>query len=267
MTNLFLGFYQTQPIWINTQFGLTQFEFPEIDINKHVAKPIPERLRIGHKMEYVFEQLLSGSKDWQILTKNLLVDRNKERLGELDFIVHNKIDQKNYHIELAYKFYIINPEITEPIHRLMGPNKKDMFFTKLDKLKNKQFPLLFSKELASQLSELRLIPKEVKQEACFKAQLFAPYENNTTSIRPLNKDCIVGNWIHFDDFNTAAFKQYEYYIPYKQEWVVKPSLERQYSSHYETLLEINLRMLKQNAPMLWLKKADESIEKLFVVWW
>ena len=231
------------------------------------AYVIPEQLRLGHKMEHVFEQLIQFSREWNLIAKNLLVDKGKERIGELDFLLTHQPSNTRYHVELAYKFYIINPEITEPIHRLMGPNKRDMFYTKLDKLKEKQFPLLFSKELASQLNELKLIPEEVKQEVCFKAQLFTPYENNTSSIRPLNRDCVVGNWIHFNEFNTAEFKQYEYYIPYKQEWVFKPSLDRVYRSHYETLLEINLRMLKQNAPMLWLKKPDDSIEKLFVIWW
>ncbi len=264
---LCLGFYNTSPLWVKEQFGITQFEFPDIAINKHVAKLIPERLRIGHKMEYIFEQLLFESKNWHVLAKNLLVDKNKERLGELDFIVYNKAKKKNHHIELAYKFYIINPDITEPVYRLMGPNKKDMFFTKLEKLKNKQFPLLFSKEIETQLNELHITPEEVKQEVCFKAQLFAPYKYDTFSIRPLNKDCLVGNWIRFDDFNTAEFKQYEYYVPYKQEWAIKPTLNRLYSSHYETLLDINLRMFKENTPMLWVKKPNGELEKLFVVWW
>ena len=261
------GFYTTEPLWTKTQFGVEQFEFPKTSLEKLNIKPIPERIRLGHKMEHVFEQLIGHNSDWYVVAKNLLIDRNKERLGELDFIIHNKLSNENYHIELAYKFYIINPEITEPIHRLMGPNKRDMFFTKLEKLKNKQFPLLFSDELKLQLQELSVETEKVKQQVCFKTQLFVPYQEERVSIRPLNRNCIVGSWIHFDDFNTPEFKNYKYYIPYKQEWVITPSLNSAYNSHYDTLLNINLRMLKENAPMLWVKKPDETIEKLFVVWW
>ena len=261
------GFYKTHPLWVHEQFGVPQFKFPALDVLNFTAQPIPEKLRLGHKMEYVFEQLLQYSDTWEVLAKNLLVDQRKTRLGELDFLLRNNETQRIHHVELAYKFYIINPEISEPIHRLMGPNKRDMFFTKLDKLKQKQFPLLYSEELKAQLEELEISPDTAHQEACFKAQLFTPYGEDYKAIRPLNKNCIQGSWIKFDDFRTGAFQKNEYYIPYKQEWVIPPSTKREFVSHYETSLDINLRMLKENAPMLWVKRPDGLVAKLFVVWW
>ncbi len=264
---LCFGFYNTPPLWINKQFGVQQFEFPHIQLSKFESNPINERLRLGHQMEYVFDQLISFSEHWEVIAKNILIDKGKIRLGELDFIIRNRTTAQIYHVELAYKFYIVNPEISEPIQRLMGPNKKDMFFTKLDKLKEKQFPLLYAAELKDKLQKLQVNPETIKQEVCFKTQLFAPYSDIPISIRPLNKNCIEGNWIRFDDFNSQAFKTFEYYMPFKREWAIAPSLNRAYIAHYEILLEINLRMLKENAPMLWLKKPDGTIEKLFVVWW
>ncbi len=264
---LCFGFYNTFPLWINEQFGIQQFEFPNLPMSNFKPKPINDRLRLGHQMEYVFEQLISYSKLWKIIAKNVLVDEGKNRIGEIDFILENTEVKEVYHIELAYKFYIVNPEISEPIHRLMGPNKRDMFFTKLDKLKEKQFPLLYTPELKGKLQELQVNLKTVKQQVCFKTQLFTPYSDAPISIRPLNKNCIQGKWIRFKDFNSEAFKTFEYYMPFKREWVIAPCLNRAYATHYATLLEINLRMLKENAPMLWLKKPDGTIEKLFVVWW
>jgi hypothetical protein len=264
---LCFGFYNTAPLWTNEQFGIPQFEFPEIDFTHFKAEPIPKQLRLGHKMEHTFEQLILFSDNWKLLAKNLMVDKNKQRIGELDFLLHHKPSNTNHHIELAYKFYIINPEITEPIHRLMGPNRRDMFYTKLNKLKEKQFPLLYSEELKEQLQALHINPTEIEQQACFKAQLFSLYGIDSTSIRPLNKNCIQGSWIRFDDFNSNEFKSFEYYIPYKDEWVLEPTIKRPYTSHYETLLDLNLKMLKENAPMLWVKNKVELVSKLFVVWW
>jgi len=261
------GFYDTRPLWLKEQFGIAQFEFPEVDLTTLTTRPIPEKLRLGHQMEYVFAQLLAASSDWVVLDKNVLVNAGKTRLGELDFILKNVSTQSVHHVELAYKFYIINPEITEPVHRLMGPNKRDMFFTKLDKLKGKQFPLLFSDELTEQLGQLQIDVDTVNQQACFKAQLFTPHGTDYSAIRPLNKQCIQGNWIRFDDFKTAAFKTYDYYIPHKLEWVLTPSADRVFTSHYNTLLDINIRMLKENAPMLWVKDKEGTVTKLFVVWW
>ncbi len=265
--NLCHAFYHTPPLWTNGQFGLDQFDFPQLDLATFKASPIPEKLRLGHKMEHVFEQLIGFSRHWNVLAKNLLVDEGKTRIGELDFILSNTTENRCYHIELAYKFYLINPEISEPIHRLIGPNKKDMFFTKLDKLKEKQLPLLFHDTLVQKLENLGVNRNKVVQQLCFKTQLFLPYAVSQVGIRPLNKKCILGNWIHFDDFNTSEFQKWDYYIPFKQEWVLQPEPERLYLTYLETLLEVNLRMIQENAPMLWIKKPNGILEKLFVVWW
>ncbi len=264
---LYSGFYYTPPLWTNTQFGIPQFAFPALALSNIGFPSIPDGLRLGHQMEVVFAHLLDTAPKWKLLAKNLLVDVGKTRIGELDFLLQHKESKTVFHIELAYKFYIINPKISEPIHRLMGPNKRDMFFTKLDKLKTKQFPLLFHRSLEERLKSLNINPSDINQEACFKAQLFKPFEAANPSIRPLNVSCITGSWIHFDAFNTAPFKRYKYYVPYKKEWVLPPDLERPYISHFETLMEVNMRMIKENAPMLWIKKTDNSLEKLFVVWW
>ena len=261
------AFYHTPPLWTHTQFGIPQFEFPELDITRIVGAPVPGRLRLGHQMEFVFAQLMDAATTWNLLAKNLLADVNKIRIGELDFLLQHTKTKEVFHVELAYKFYIINPEISEPIHRLMGPNKRDMFFTKLDKLKAKQFPLLFHRSLEDQLKSLQINPWKVSQQACFKAQLFTPFEEQPSSIRPLNVHCIVGNWVHFDTFNGEPFQENQYYIPYKIEWALPPILERPYVSHFETLMEVNLRMIKENAPMLWVKKPSGTLTKLFVVWW
>lgn len=264
---LYHGFYSTPPLWIHSQFGIPQFVFPELDISKIDAVPVPDRLRLGHQMEFVFAHLINASRSWGLIAKNLLVDAGKTRIGELDFLLQHTKTEAVFHIELAYKFYIINPEISEPVHRLMGPNKRDMFFTKLDKLKEKQFPLLYHEGIANKLSTLNINPTKVRQQACFKAQLFIPFNASKPNIRPLNIACIAGSWIRFDAFDDSPFQDFEYYIPYKQEWVLQPVLERPYMNHFETLLEVNMRMIKENAPLLWVKKPLGVIEKLFVVWW
>ncbi|KPM33353.1 Hypothetical protein I595_256 [Croceitalea dokdonensis DOKDO 023] len=261
------GFYQTHPLWTKEQFGISQFNFPEVHLGNFLPYPIPEKLRLGHQMEYVFEQLLQYSQTWEVLSKNILVDHGKTRLGELDFILKNRRTQAVHHVELTYKFYIVNPNITEPIHRLMGPNRRDMFFSKLDKLRDKQFPLLFSAPVDKMLRQLGISAASVHQNACFKAQLFTPYGEVTPKIRPLNTNCFVGNWLPFDAFKKKEFADAQYYIPFKREWVISPVPNRTYLSHFETLMEINLRMIRENAPMLWMKKPDGSLRKIFVVWW
>lgn len=262
-----LGFQNTPPLWQKEQFGIRQFEFPEIDILTFRPKAIPPKIRLGHQMEYVFKQFIEHSPTYEILVHNLPIRRDKQTLGEIDFILREKQSDALVHIELTYKFYIIDPEITEPIHRLMGPNKKDMFFTKMEKIKNEQFQLLHSDEGIKTLLEKDIDHGSITHQTCYKAQLFTPYSSVSTSIRPLNQDCICGYWLRFADFNTSEFKNHQYYIPFKSEWVVEPHNAVQWTSHFETLMDINLRMLKENAPMIWIKKSEIDFEKFFLVWW
>lgn len=266
MQKLLKGFHSTPPLWKNQQFGLQQFEFPELDLATPKPIELPTNLRLGHQMEYVFKHLISTSSTHEVILSNLLIEEGKTRIGELDFILNEVKTNKYVHVELAYKFYIINPEISEPIYRLMGPNRRDMFYTKLDKLKEKQLPLLYHDSLLRYWQTYQLNLDEIIQQCCFKAQLFEPF-GEKASIRPLNADCIKGKWIRFDDFNSKEFSTSEYYTPRKLEWVIAPHSDVNWMGHFKTLMEVNLRMVKENSPMLWMRKPSGEIEKLFVVWW
>jgi len=263
-----VGFLNTHPLWVNEQFVIQQFDFPKVDLKSFKSEPIPKKIRLGHQMEYVFKQLVAHSSKYEIILHNLPVRKGKQTIGEVDFILKNFQTKELIHVELTYKFYIINPEISEPIHRLIGPNKRDMFFTKMEKIKNEQFKLLHSEEGIKALSNNDIDHSQVTHQACYKAQLFVPFgEDKSANIRPLNQDCVCGYWLRFDDFNTDAFKSHQFYIPLKSEWVIEPHTEVQWRNHFETLMEINLRLLKENAPMVWMKKSETEFEKFFVVWW
>lgn len=261
------GFLNTPSLWVNEQFGISQFIFPEINLAHFKPQPPTKQLRLGHQMEQVFKQLIDHSTTHHIRLHNLPVKQGKQTLGEIDFIIEDMVNQKILHIELTYKFYIIDLDISEPMHRLMGPNKRDMFFTKMEKIKNEQFTLLHTAEGREALNTHDITIDQLSHEACYKAQLFSPYGATTPTIRPLNVGCICGYWLRFNDFNSAAFKSYQYYIPHKSEWVIAPHATVKWSSHFTTLMDINLRMLKESAPMIWMKKSETIVEKLFVVWW
>jgi len=262
-----VGFLNTPPLWRNEQFGIRQFEFPEVDLVAFQPQAIPERIRLGHQMEYVFKQLIEHRPEYEVLLYNQAVKKGNRTIGEIDFILNDVKNNQLIHIELTYKFYIINPEISEPIHQLMGPNKRDMFFTKMEKIKNMQFQLLHSKEGIKLLYDNTIDIKKVFHQTCYKAQLFEPYKSSPVNLRPLNPECICGYWLRFEDFKSEEFENHQFYIPYKSQWVITPHVGVEWKSHFETLMDINLRMLKENAPMIWAKKSETEFEKFFVVWW
>jgi len=261
-----IGFLGTPALWVNEQFGMVQFEFPEIELEKFRPMPIPTNLRLGHQIEYIFSQLIEHSVDYSIAVQNLPVKQANRPIGEIDFILCKSSTRQLLHVELTYKFYIVDPQISEPIYRLMGPNKRDMCYTKLEKIKTQQFELLHTKEGMEALQPFNIDLSKLEHQTCFKAQLFIPYGCKSAHIRPLNKRCLMGFWLNFDDFRLPEFQEYAYYIPQKSEWVVVPHLEVQWSRHYETLLEVNIRMIKQSSPLVRMKKPNGELEKFFVVW-
>lgn len=261
------GLLNTPPLWINKQFGLKQFVLPSIDHDTFIPKPIPRKLRLGHRIEHLFYQTLSHSKSYEVLAHNIQIKNKNETLGELDFIVRFRESVHPIHIELTYKFYIIDPNISEPIQHLVGPNRKDFFHKKLDKTIHKQLPLAYTDEAIEVLRMYGINASQLKQQVCFLGQLFIPYEQPFTSIHPLNPACIVGFWIQMKDFNASVFSKYSYYITQKHEWIHTPHHDVLWSSYYDTLLEIQIKHVQKRAPILWIKKENGIIEKCFVVWW
>lgn len=262
-----LGFLSTPALWDSKQFDIQQFGFPKLDLDSFQPEVLPGNIRLGHQMEFVFKQLIAHSETYDIILYNLPIRDDKRTLGEIDFILNDKESNQLIHVELTYKFYIIDPEIKEPIHRLIGPNRRDSFIQKMEKIKNIQFPLLHSEAGIQALSNMNIDHLGVMHQCCFKAQLFLPYACDTIDIGSLNQDCLAGFWLRFDDLCQSEFLNLEYYFPTKSEWPIQPHLEVRWISHSEILKQLYPILLQDRSPMLWLKKSKDSFQKCFVVWW
>ena len=263
----YLGFLNTPPLWKNKQLAIPQFEFPSLELESFQPTAFPSNIRLGHQLEYVFQQLMDYSATYEVLLFNLPIREDKRTLGEIDFILRDTTSDQLIHVDLTYKFYLIDPTIPEPIHRLIGPNKKDQFFDKMEKIKNKQFPLVHTPEGVKALADKQIDHLQVAHQCCFKAQLFSPYEDSTVHIGTLNKDCLAGYWLRLEAFITAEFATAQFYMPPKLEWVIEPNNQVVWKSHVDIMVDIRLHLLEERAPMIWLKKSTTEFEKLFIVWW
>jgi len=262
-----IGFVNTYPLWIGNTFGIEQFEFPEVDLQGLLPETIPDNIRLGHQMEHVFKQLVKRSNEYQVVLHNLAVRQGGQTLGEIDFILESLEKKKLTHVELAYKFYIIDPEIKDPIHRLIGPNRRDSFFDKMEKIKHSQFPLLHSEEGSKTLAEHGVDHTQVEHQCCFKGQLFSKYGKDVIDIDGVNEDCLSGNWLRFDEFRSSDFKEGHHYIPTKSEWVVEPHVKVDWKSYNAIITEIDISLSRERAPMIWWRSPSGLFEKIFVVWW
>jgi len=268
LTSKFLkAFIKTPPLWLDRQFGIEQFVFPEIDYVTVLDGKVPASMRLGHKMEHLFKNCLEGQVIYELIAHNVAVKRDNRTIGEIDFLLKNKREGSILHLELTYKFYLIDTVLGEPMYQLIGPNRKDAFYSKLEKLRNTQFQIPFLKEGKEQLALLDVKPEDITQEVCFKAQLFVPYHHTKVVIKPFNNLCIAGFWLPFDAFTSSKFQVFEYYLPTKDEWAVSAYDKGSWISHYELLLELNILMFKKRSPLVWMKKEESVFEKFFVVWW
>ena len=81
-----VGFLNTPPLWEKQQFDIQQFEFPSSELHAFYPKPIPNNLRLGHQIEFVFKQLVEYSNAYSIVLYNLPIRQVDRTLGGIDFI-------------------------------------------------------------------------------------------------------------------------------------------------------------------------------------
>jgi len=249
------------------QFGMEQFKFPELDVNSFIPNTIPKNLRLGHQIEYVCKQLLDASEKYEVLLHNIPIQKEKQTIGEIDFIIQEIATQQLVHVELTYKFYIIDTEIKDPILQLIGPNRCDAFNVKLAKIKNDQFSLIHTDIGRTTLLKKGINTSNIQQQVCYKAQLFQPYKSLLLDIQPLNSHCIVGYWLRITEFNSAEFRHQKFYVPSKSEWVLDPIKAVEWVTHDAASIAIEECIQHQRSPMLWMKKSETKLEKFFVVYW
>ncbi len=268
----FEGFLKTPALWENTFQEIDQFKLPGIDapLNQSITEDLPSlssNFVMGKRVERFFEWIIRQDPNYKLLAENMQISRNKITLGELDFLLKDLINQQVFHIEMVYKFYVYDPSFTTEMRRWIGPNRRDTLLQKTEKLKEKQFTLLFKPETDDLLNSLDLNSINILQQACFKANLFVPKELQNQQFPEINNKCVAGIWLHFKDFNSVEYRGFQFYAPKKQDWPILPTHGEIWVDHSEIITQIENSFENKKAPLIWVKKPGNKFERLFVVWW
>jgi len=251
-------------LWKGYRFGLDQFEVATEGIEKMDFPEIPSNRRLGHQVEFIFGQLLKADSRYDLVAESIQVTDQKKTLGELDYILYDYELSQILHVELTYKFYLLDRSIPEPFAQLVGPNRSDTFLKKLAKVRERQFPLLFSDAARAELRKFSIKAEDVEQRVAFYGHIFTPIDDRELDIEGLNEGCVVGNWISRNRFDADRFGEYDFYLPSKSEWLHLPHDDMPWSTFEEIeslITEINQR---GRSPMVWMRKSSHSIERLFV---
>ena len=190
---------------------------------------------------------------------------NHQTIGELDFILENQNTAQIIHLELAYKFYLYDPNLSsETIDNWIGPNRNDFLKEKLAKTKNKQFPLLFHEAAQSILEGVA--NKNISQQLCLMAYLFIPYQSAPSSLPYDYHHAIKGYYLNYEDFIGMHHNEMAYYLPLKKEWGIDPSNNEEWTSFDQVHHSIRTNITEKQAVLCW-QKNNESYSAFFIVWW
>lgn len=257
------GFLNTPSLWKgNRILELVQLDIPSE--SKQFNATIDDHKRLGKYIEHFVFFQLNTTKATKCIAENIQIKRHKITIGELDCLFEK--DNKPFHLEIVYKFYLYDETLGKnEIERFIGPNRKDTLVEKLNKLKNKQLPLLYSKEGLTYLDSIGIHYSNIKQLVCFKAQLFIPFSSKKINFETINEDCIVGFFVTKKEL--MNFKTSKFYVPSKKDWLLQPYEKVSWVS-YSQILSITNEDLKKNfAPLLWIKSPKGTIDKCFLIWW
>ena len=263
LQELYEAYCTTHVLWKRADVNnLRQLEIP-LDYNSFFLRKLERRLRLGQLAEqFVFNQL-ETCESTEILAENIQIQKDKRTLGELDTLL--EIDNQSIHLEIIYKFYIYDATLgATEIERWIGPNRKDSLVDKLNKLQNKQLPLIDSQDCKLVLKQLGLDHHDFKQQVLFKAQLFVPYQQQIT-FELLNSDCVCGFYINTTELET--FRNHQFYIPTKLDWFLEPREAVEWLEFSDFKSESKSFLDNNQSPLFWIKSETVELVKAFLVWW
>lgn len=258
------GFLNTPLLWkSDTVFGLKQFELATEKTQQFNVPDKPE-LRLGKRVEQFSFFSFQQNKTIEILVENLQIQDGTRTVGEIDcLLLKNK---QPVHIEIIYKFYLYDSSVgTTEIEHWIGPNRRDSFFQKLTKLKNKQLPLLQSKYTKSYLNNLYFSSDNFTQNVFFKAQLFVPLNDLNKPFLEINNDCINGFYVYASEIK--KFNDCKFFIPTKVDWLKEVQTNINWLNYLSFETQISIFLKEKSAPLCWLKYPNGTTKKFFIVWW
>jgi len=259
----FEGFLNTPVLWkSNVIYNLTQFEIEQEQISFNME--IDAKQRLGKYVERFVSYQLTQNKTIELIAENIQISKGKITMGELDCLFFQ--DGKPIHLEVIYKFYLYDPSIGKnPLQHWIGPNRKDSLIEKLNKLQQKQLPLLYANECINYLNSIHLNINDIRQKVYFKAQLFVPFSMNSKIDSSINLESVIGFYIN--SIEIIQFKDAKFYIPNKKDWLIIPHTNVDWMNYDCFITASNEYLQREFSPLCWIKLNTGVLKKFFFVWW
>lgn len=248
----------------STVTGFPSFELSDLELPTDLDFQLPTNLRLGHLAEKIVSHLIQSSINYRVVYENIQILEQQKTIGELDFIIQNIKNKQLLHVELAYKFYLLDPHISsQTSYNWIGPNRNDSLMEKVGKLKTKQFPLLYHPCTFEQLHNVD--NKMVLQALCLLVSLFVPYDFKQILPKVYLK-AIKGYYLDLETFILLDSPATLYFLPSKTAWGIDPQ-ENEIWNDYATIKDqLAINISEKQSPLCWQKVQDVYTE-FFIVWW
>ena len=240
---------------------------------QHCTSPLvqfEEKILLGRRAEQYFSIALKQDERFELLDTGRQLIRDKRTIGEFDFILRDRHSGKVIHLELVYKFYIWEPDFSPvPLEQWIGPNRNDLLHVKLEKLRKKQFPLLYSPEGRKAMIDLGIEIDEVEQQVCYLMNLFLPFGEHRVPDDLLPEKAIQGKYYRKEQLLSNTFENAQFCLPGRPNWFMQEEqlavewLDRDAFVHGELreLFELH------RSPLFWMKDEQGEFHRGFAVWW
>jgi uncharacterized protein len=244
--------------------GFKSFSLDKLILNNDLNFELPTNLRLGHLAEKVVSQAIKASSNYDIINENVqLIDKGKT-IGEIDFIISEKETKQIIHLELAYKFYLFDPNYSEKeLNNWIGPNRKDAFSQKIEKIRTKQFPLLHHKITQEKFKNIDI--KSVSQNLCLMISMYIPFEFIVNFNLPI-KAAIKGYYLNIEKFIQLDHSEINYYLPSKKEWGIDPSQNKEWMNFKEIEEELKISISEKQSRLCWGEQKGNYFQ-FFIIWW
>lgn len=180
-----------------------------------------ETHRLGVYFEQLWQHLTDGCDSLDSIHHNLQVIIDKHTYGEFDSILYDKVLDTTFHCELAVKFYLQIGSGSE-LHHWVGPNLRDRFDHKYQRLFEHQLALSKSEVIKPWLKEQGINIEQVK--VMTRGRLFYPLDHfmkeDFRFPHEVNPQHLKGFWTSWESFAHLQLSSgIDWYILPKMYWL------------------------------------------------
>jgi len=154
---------------------LKMLDFDPAELDELLARQKDRRL--GKYFETLWFFWLSNNPRYQVIENNLQIIVDGETLGEIDFIVFDKMTKQIIHWEVAVKFYLGVGDTSE-MSSWHGPNLRDRLDIKVEHLLHRQSVITRDRRVAQWLKQ-----RGIQIDECaviLKGRLYYPWCKNAS---------------------------------------------------------------------------------------